>query len=890
MTNGPQQIGAYPVEREIGRGGMGIVYLARDPELHRQVAIKVLPDLLARDPERLARFEREARLLASLNHPNIAAIYGIEESGGHRFLVLEYVEGETLAERLARGALPVTETLDIGRQIAAALEAAHESGVIHRDLKPANVKLTPGGDVKVLDFGLAKGGAAESSPDLSHSPTIAYNKTEAGVILGTAAYMSPEQARGKSVDRRTDIWSLGCVLYECLTGRQLFAGETVSDMIARILEREPDWNALPAQTPEKVRELLRRMLDKDAKKRQRDIGDARIQLEEALAARTSSSGIAPAKSGPATAGVGRRGAVVAGAFTALAAAFWMGALLMPEVLRREPAPRVTRFSVPSPPGALVIQDAAESAISPDGRMLAFSAADSAGNTHVWVRSLDGLVAHPIAGTANASLPFWSPDARWIGFFADGKLKKAAANGGAVEVLCDAKNPRGGTWNRHDLIIFAPDGAGPLFRVSASGGEAEQVTTLDSTKQEGAHRFPAFLPDGKHFLYTSLPPRNGKYDVWAGSLDSRERRLVMAAPGRPAYANPGYLLYIRGSGLVAQKFDSRSMRVHGQPIPLPDVPSFSQYNGYAPVTVSDAGDLAYTSATAQITELTWLDRSGRELGVVRIPEGSYQIARASSDGRFAAVVKFESPLESDIWIVDLERAVATRFTFDAGLTEFPLWSPSGDRIAFQSSRIGLPDFFVKSTNGASPETTLQTAPVTVKNLYQWSSDGRWITYEQLDGQTGWDIYVIPADGKGPPVEYLRTPHNERWGAISPDGRWMAYASDETGQMEIYVQSYPKPTGTKYRVSMTGGGPPIWRSDGRELAFLGPDFQSVLSSQVTTGASFHATMPRPLFRLPPGAGIGWFTRDLERYLVPLPAGAKTAASITVALNGAAGLAKR
>src|SRR5262245_60034949 len=509
----PQRIGGYPIERELGRGGMGIVYLGRDTRLGRAVAIKVLPDAFASDPERLARFEREAKLLASLSHANIAGIYGLEEADGHRFLALEYVEGPTLAERVARGALPLDETLEIARQIAGALAAAHDAGIIHRDLKPGNVKLTPAGDVKVLDFGLAKGaGTAESSSDLSQSPTLTYSPTGVGVILGTAAYMSPEQARAKVVDRRTDIWSFGCVLYEMLTGRQLFRGETASDTIAKILEREPDWSALPPGTPERVRDLLRRCLEKDARKRLRDMGDARIELEDVLAARASQSRIDAAEMRTRRR-AGGPGPLVA--YVVAAAAVVVAAIVLLRPAMKGIPPRAIRLTVTEPIEASLGGAAENCAIAPDGQAVVFVATDSSDTPRLWLRPLETLDSRVMPGTEGASQPFWSPDSRWVGFFADGKRKKAGVDGG-VEVVCDALNPRGGSWSARGTIVFAPGGEGPLYSVSAAGGELRPVTTLDSSRHETAHRFPWFLPDGRHFLYVSLPHRARGHPVKVGS--------------------------------------------------------------------------------------------------------------------------------------------------------------------------------------------------------------------------------------------------------------------------------------------------------------------------------------------------------------------------------------
>ncbi len=892
MTDRPERIGSYPVERELGRGGMGIVYLGRDTRLDRPVAIKVLPEAFAGDPERLARFEREARLLAALNHPNIAGIYGLEEADGRRFLALEYVEGDTLAERLGRGALPLDEALEVGRQIAAALEAAHENGIIHRDLKPGNVKLAPGGEVKVLDFGLAKGaGTAESSPDLSQSPTMAYAATGVGVILGTAAYMSPEQARGKTVDRRTDIWSFGCVMYECLTGQQLFSGETVSDTIAKILEREPDWNAIPEQTPEKIRALVRRCLEKDAKKRLRDIGDARLELEEALAARTSSSRIAAAEVARAeqrAARAGSAGGPLAWIVTIAALGVAAVAILAPGLFHRVPERAAARLSVMAPAGSTLVEDAVGSAISPDGRMIALTAVDSAGTALLWVRALETLAARPLAGTEHASMPFWSPDSRLVGFFADGKLKKVPIVGGSVEDICDAQTGRGGTWNRHGVIVIAPAGEGPLFQVPADGGERRQVTSLDSTRHETAHRFPWFLPDGKHFLFVALPSRAGKFDVYVGSLDSPKRQHVMEAAGAPVFAEPGYLLFQRNQNLVAQKFDPRRMRLSGEPVALGDAPGGSNATGNRAVTPSIGGALAYINGRVVNTRLVWLDRSGEERGTLAAPPGRYGFTSLSPDGRLAAVDRDGGPGEADIWLLELGRAVATRFTYGPAQNRSPFWSPDGSRILFESDRKGPWDLYVKPTSGAVPETPLLESEALFKHPFQWSWDGRFTVFDQLDARSGWDVWVLPADGASKPAPYLQTPFDERWGSISPDGRWMAYTSNESGRFEIYVQSFPTP-GNKYRVSTGGGGGGYWRKDGREILFFGADGLSVMAVDVQAGTTFHAGAPRALFRLPAGwNGLG-AQPDFQRFLASLPAGDNAPSSITVVLDWTGALKK-
>jgi Tol biopolymer transport system component len=878
------RLGSYEVTGPLGAGGMGEVYRARDTRLGRDVAIKALPAAFEQEPERLARFEREAKLLASLSHPNVGAIYGLEEANGHRYLVLEFVEGETLARRLTRGPLPLEEALEVCRQIAAAVEAAHESGIVHRDLKPGNVMITPSGGVKVLDFGLAKSGAASGSssdPSLSASPTMTYSATGAGVILGTAAYMSPEQARGKAVDKRTDIWSFGCVLYECLTGRQVFEGETVSDLIARILERDPDLGALPAPTPNRVRELLRRCLEKDGRRRLRDIGDAKIEIEDVLAVRSSGSA-------RAAAAAGRPGSVLGlAAFGAAVALVSVAAtLLVPAAFRRAPPARPTRFPVLAPEAATLAADGAECSISPDGRTLAFVAVDSGGTALVWARPLESLTARPLPGTENGDLPFWSPDSRFVGFFADGKLKKVPVQGGAPEVLCDANNGRGGTWNASGVIVFCPAGEGPLYQVSASGGDPRPVTSLDSTRHETGHRFPCFLPDGRHFLFSVLPGRQGKLDIDVGSLDSPKRAHVLAATSGAVYAPPGDLIFERNLALAAQRFDARRLRLVGDPLSLGDVPAASNYTGARLASASATGTLAFLSGQILNTTPVWVDRSGRTQGTVHVPAGRYTGASLSPDGRRALLVRENGPTESDLWMVELDRGVMTRFTYGPSQNTAAVWSPDASRIAFESDRDGPFDFFVKPASGATAEEPLLQSSAFFKHLGDWSRDGKIIVYQQLDARTGWDLWILPLEGDRTPRPYLRTPFNERFGSLSPDGKWMAYSSDESGRSEVYVQSFPAP-GNKVQISTGGGFAGAWRSDGREILFAGPDGQTTMSADVTTAPEFRASAPRAINKLPSNlAGLA-ITPDFQRLLLLLPSGDAVPASVTIVLDWNAAL---
>jgi Tol biopolymer transport system component len=878
MSGVPSRIGGYPIEREVGRGGMGVVYLGRDPRLDRPVAIKVLPEAFAADPERLARFEREARLLASLHHPNIAGIYGLEDDGPLRFLALEYVEGETLAERLARGALPLTEALEICRQVATALEAAHEAGIVHRDLKPGNIKLKPAGDVKVLDFGLAKSGAAEaaSGSDLTQSPTMTHAATAAGIILGTAAYMSPEQARGRSVDKRSDIWSFGCVLYECLTGRQAFAGETVSDMIARILQGEPEWNALPARTPGRIRELLRRCLEKDARRRMRDIGDARIEIDEVLEKESSGSvaaaGAAKAKQ--------RNQQFVVGAAAAIAAA--LVTTLGLSVLRPSTPPRLVRFEVVEPPGSTFGFEATDVAISPDGARLAFVARDSTRTLHLWVRPIDSVKPRMLPGTTSASLPFWSPDSRQLGFFANGKLRVVAVDGGDPDALCDAPTPRGGTWNESGTILFAPLAQGPLMRIPARGGDPVLVVAPDTTRRERGLRFPQFLPDGRHFLVSVVPGQAGKNTILAGALDSQKADSLLSAFGGVTFVAPNHLLYYLGSGLIARTFDPGTRRVSGDPVTLPDFTAPTNYAGAPTLCATRQGSIAYLSGELLDMHLVWLDPQGHPGATVPYPPGHYYQARLAPDGRRAAVMWVDENFANRIDVVDLERGVSTRLNVEPGDNSNPQWSPDGRRLAYESAFSGGPQHLtIVSLAGDAPvEKAFENDPH-FKTLSSWSPDGRYIVVSLLDPVTQHDLWLVPLEGDRAPRRWLAGPGDEANGHISPDGRWMAYVSDESGRNEVYLRSFPNP-GQPYQVTTAGGVNCDWLPDGRLAWLAAADAHQFVSASLLPGDEPRVGPGQPIYRYPDDAADFDASRDLKHFLAVMPQQKLPPSTITVVLN--------
>jgi serine/threonine protein kinase len=890
------RFGAYEVIAALGVGGMGEVYRARDTRLGREVALKVLPDLFAYDPERLARFEREAQVLASLNHPNIAHIHGLEESAssvsssgaklpGQRALVLELVEGPTLADRIARGSLSLDETVAIARQIADALEAAHEQGIIHRDLKPANIKIRPDGTVKVLDFGLAKALAPEgsgASGEAMNSPTMSARATAMGVILGTAAYMSPEQAKGKTADRRADVWAFGVVLFEMLTGRQVFTGETPSEVMASVMKEEPDWTAVPANLPASIRRLLRRCLEKDPKKRLSSMSDVRLELSDT----NEPQAVAPPPAAARRSSWPIPVAAAAGAIlTSLAFLFVVPAL------RPQATHEPSHVSVLGPEGVSLSFEAADSAISPDGRTLVFTTVDPNGSFKLWVRPLGSLEAHALAGTEMGHLPFWSPDSRQIGFFSEDKLKKVPAAGGTVEPLCDAKDGRGGSWGTQDVIVFAPSNNGPLQSISANGGDPKAATTLDAAGGQTGHRFPSFLPDGRHFLFAALPAKNQKFDLFIGSTDGAPAQPLISAESSAVYGEPGFILYSRKDVLVAQPFDARALRVLGEPTAIGDAPSATGglYSSGRPVSVSTTGALAYLGDRLPNTRLAWLDRTGRDVGTLAVPDGRYIELAFAPDGRRVSLVRSLSPNVSDIWIADVARGGATRFTSLAGASSDVSWSPDGSRVVFANNHNGPRDFFMKLANGATPEEPFYASKAVFKDSRTWSPDGKFFMFEQLDPQTNRDLWLLPADGDRTPKPYLRTPFNEVAPTISPDGKWVAYVSDESGRNEVYVDAFPAPK-SKYKLSDRGAVASFWRQDGRELAIVSADGRSVLLSEVTPGPEFRATPPHEWIALPKGTVTGQPTPDFQRLLVTIPVNDNNTSTLSIVFDWVGALGKK
>jgi len=821
------RVGPYEIVAALGAGAMGEVYRARDTRLNRDVALKVLPGLFARDPGRLARFAREAQLLATLNHPNISAIYGLDESNGAPALVLELVDGPTLADQVARGPIPQEEALTIARQIAEALEAAHEKGVIHRDLKPANIKIAQSGVVKVLDFGLAKVWDGAPQSDRSASPRLTATALGEHAVLGTPAYMSPEQARGESLDQRTDIWSFGCVLYEMLTGRAAFAADTISDTIVAILEREPALTLLPADTPPGVRRLLRRCLQKDRRRRLQAAGDAALEIDDARAESEEAQHLV------VTASRNReRLAWIVATLALLAVAVTLEISYLG--LTANVADMRVDITTPS-------TDAPTSfAISPNGRRLVFVAYDG-GRARLWMRPLDATTAQPLAGTEGAAYPFWSPDSRALGFFADGKLKRIDISGGVAQTLAGAPAGRGGTWNSDGLIVFAPTAVGSLSSVQSSGGGVAEVTHIDPPRQV-SHRFPQFLPDGRRFLFFVQGPPDTQ-GVYLGTLDSPQAQRLTPADVAGAYLSPGWLLYMRQGTLMARRFNATPGELTGDPITVADNVGLDISNSSSAFSVSRDGIVAYRSLGAGRRQLTWFDRSGKAIGTFGAPDENELVGPTlSPDGRRVAAHRTVQG-NTDIWIFDAART--TRFTFDPGRDLFPIWSPDGRYVAFDSNRSGHRYFYQKRSDLTGAEVPLLESPED-KVLNDWSPDGQFLLYVTPNNpKTGADIWYLPLSGDRQPVPFVDTPFLERAGQFSPDGQWVAYQSNETGPYEIYVRSFPG-RGGQQQVSTSGGIQAHWRSDGQELYYIAPDGTLMAVPITMKGAALEPGTPVALFK--------------------------------------------
>jgi eukaryotic-like serine/threonine-protein kinase len=869
------RLGPYEIVSPVGAGGMGEVYKARDTRLDRSVAIKVLTSRLAGAGDLRARFEREAKAISALNHPHICTLHDVGHEGDSEYLVMEYLEGESLSQRLAKGRLPLDQVYRLGAQIADALDKAHQRGIVHRDLKPANVMLTRSG-VKLLDFGLAKLRADATSSDDDNSICTTFIAgasghddaggplTDRNVLIGTLPYMAPEQLDGKEADTRSDLWALGCVLYEMVAGKRAFAAEGQASLITSILTAEPQGVAEHQPlAPADLDRLIRACLAKDPDDRWQSAHDVMAELRW-IAERSSASGVAAPGPGPPR--PSRRERAVAVVAVLLALGLVTALTLRP----RAGGPETTRFVVLSP---LDGDFAPGLAVSPDGRQLAF-VAGAQGRREIWVRPLAALEARRLPGTEGARFPFWSPDGRSLGFFANGKLMRVDLAGGAAQPLASANDGRGGAWGRTGVILFAPTPIAAIHRVPASGGADEVVTHVDKTRNESDHRWPVFLPDGRHFVYLARGRVPEDHALVAGSLDGPEAMvLVKGLQSSIAYAAfGGYLLYVRERTLVAQPFDPDRLRFTGEPVPLAQAvdPIGEGTPGTAYAFFAAGGStLAYRAGVRVISQPTWFDRGGRELGRAG-PPGDFDEPALSPDGKDVALDRNDEHLTSAVWRLDLGRGALSRLSFGAGSALAPAWSPDGSRVAYTCGQ--LRSLCLRPASGAGSEEVLLTSDA-AKLVDDWSPDGKFLLYEEVSRQTTADLWLLPLAGERQPALYLQTPFDETHAKFSPDGRFVAYTSNESGRDEVYVQTFPA-AGGKWQISTDGGDQAQWRADGKELFFLGLD-RKLRAVAVKTEHGFE---PRFEPRFEPGT-----QRVLFEARTTVPAGLASRASYAVSGDG-------
>ena len=875
------RLGAYEIIGPLGAGGMGEVYRARDTRLGRDVAVKVLPQHLAATPEIRARFEREAHTISSLNHPNICTLHDVGHEGDTDYIVMELVEGETLADRVARGPLPTPEVLRIGTQIADALDKAHRAGIVHRDLKPGNIMLAKSG-TKLLDFGLARATGLDAPASQTNSPTLSSPLTAEGTIVGTFLYMAPEQLEGKEADARTDIWALGCVLYEMITGKRPFQGKSQASLISSIMSAEPAPIAqVSPLNPPALERLVKACLAKDPEERIQTAHDVKLQLQWIVEG-GSQAGVAA----PVAARRKRRERlawILATIMTAIAAGL---AVIQ---LRPKPPAKPVMFELTPPYQARSVD---LPRISPDGRRLAFNAADSTGIVGIWVRQMNSLEAQRLPGTEGATRPFWSPDSRFLAFFSGGKLRKIDISGGPPIPICDAPRGADGTWGPRGVILFDGSMVDSVQSVSASGGVPAGATVVDRKSHETYTAWPQFLPDGRHFLYIAYGSGPEGRMLKVGSIDSKETKALGPAGSRTEYAS-GYLLYVRGGTLLAQAFDPGALKFTGDPFPVAENVETDQL-GSARFSASTDGRLVYRAGgTSATNRLVWTNRRGERTGTVGGP-GTYATPALSPDGTQLAVkVSDLSRQGGDIWLWDLTRDLGSRFTFADQDVDCPVWSPDGSRVVYSVTRDNFSDLHIKRVGGTGADSIL-FASDQQKFAGSWAPDGRWITYLMRSGAVRqFDVYGLSLGDPIRPVPLAASPFMDVAGVISPDGGWVAIVSDESGQFEVYVQSFPG-VGGKWRVSTAGGGDPTWRGDSRELYYVTPDSKLMMVS-VEPGSPPRFSLPQKLFDTPLGPRFPTrnryvVTRDGQRFLFVAPEGGGNVGATTVVLDWLENLQKR
>ncbi|MGC2170244.1 MAG: protein kinase [Candidatus Sulfotelmatobacter sp.] len=871
LTSGTK-LGPYEIQSPLGAGGMGEVYLARDTRLERAVAVKILPAHLSSNLDAKQRFEREARAISSLNHPNICTLHDIGHQDGTDFLVMEYLEGETLSDRLMKGPLSPEQVLKYGIEICEGLEKAHKSGVVHRDLKPGNIMLTKSG-AKLMDFGLAKATLAQAPPASSltmtmSEPSAGQPLTAQGTILGTFQYMSPEQLEGKEADTRSDIFSLGAVLYEMASGRRAFTGKSQASIVAAILASDPQpISAVRPMSPPALDRVVRTCMAKDPDDRWQTAHDVKLQLQW-IAEGGSRAGI------PAPVAARRKVSqklawTVAGVAGAAAIAFAVGFVL------RAPAPaHPLRVSILAPEQHFF--DPLSIALSPDGTKLAFVASATGGEPQLWVRPLDSTAAQPLAGTDDASFPFWSPNSRSLGFFAEGKLRVTDASGGAVQTLADAPDARGGSWSADGTILFTPEGLSAMYSIPAAGGTPARTTGADKAEPTvGSPRWPEFLPDGKHFIYFQFLPdsQGGGGQIHLAALDSPQDTVLVNSDYRAQYAS-GHLAFVQGGNLMIQNFDAKSLKLTGIPQPIAEQVR-GDVHGAAAFSLSGDGKLIFGGGQSTALDLAWYDRSGKKTGV--IDAGTFQDAHISPDGKKVSAARVDAGGHLEIYVYDLVRGTKSQFSFSQSRDDDPVWSPDGNTIVFDSARTGRVDLYTRPANGARDAQLLYHDNVD-KYPYNWSLDGKYIAYETITNGH-FDIWVIPTFGDRKPFAFLQEKYNVRYPVFSPDGKWMVFTSFESGHSQVYIVSFPKPGG---RFLVGDGQEAVWNRDGKEISYL-DDHSRLASVEVAVhGHSVELGKPQTLFPTQP-AGTGQFevSPDGKRFLM-MQAPIENSSNLTLVVN--------
>lgn len=873
-------IGNYSVVSKLGEGGMGEVWRARDQQLGREVAIKVLPKGFSADEDRLRRFEQEAQAAGALNHPNILVIYHIGTHEGAPYIVSELLEGETLRERMAGGSLPYRKALDFALQMAHGLAAAHDKGIVHRDLKPENLFITKDGRVKILDFGLAKLlGSGDSSPSQTEVPTRRVN-TDPGVVMGTIGYMSPEQLRGRPADHRSDIFSFGAILYEMLSGKRAFRGESTADTMSAILREDPpelsttNKNVAPA-----LERVVNHCLEKNPEERFHSANDLGFAIEALSGSGRMSDSTTTLVHGVLPPRKSRRELIAWAIAGVSLLALLVGGLFY--FRRSEPVEKPMRFVLALPDK---VSDISSPTISPDGNTIAF-VGTSEGKRKIYLRQINSLETVALNDTEEALFPFWSPDSRQLGFFAANRLRRIEIAGGNSQVLCEANSAGGGSWNRDGVILFAIENQ-PLQRVSANGGAPSAVMPLDASRKESSQFWPYFLPDGKHFLYQSWTGSQDESEIFVGSIDGASRKFLVKTDSNAEYAPPGFLLFARDVNLYAQAFNATSLEVSGEPLPVSNQVTFTANFSLSNFSVSENGVLAFWSGNSFGRQLAWFDRAGKQLAVA-CPPGLYNDLVLSPDEKRLAVQRLDGE-SSDIWMIDLARSLPSRFTFNSSGEDDPIWSPDGGTLAFSMYINGQFDIFKKSTSGAGQEELVNQAPIS-KEGTDWSPDGRHVLLDVVNAQSNGDVWVLPLYGDRKPYPLLNTAFNERQAHFSPDGKWYAYTSNESGRSEIYVRRFPE-SDQQVQISTGGGAQPYWRKDGREIFYMASDRQ-LMAVPLTLGPALQAGQPTSLF-LAKVTGYDSPNRyavsgDGQRFLVNSNIEESNQTPITVLINWPSGL---